>query len=165
MLGAMALSVQVFGWPTSFLPSGPTIESMMVGAQYMPFAPMVAIAAAIVSGAISFVPRIEAGWASSLVPVLAGCTPSAVASLRMSQRSSFWAIPTNAAFTDAEVALRTLIDPPSPGESFLGVYVPANGPPHAEALKLDCWKVRTLPLTVSLSPWPFCSQSMRVKIL
>jgi hypothetical protein len=66
---------------------------------------MAAKADAIVSGATVFAaPITDDGYAASSPPS-AGCTPSEVATSRMSQRSSCWAIATKAVLIEEPVAL------------------------------------------------------------
>jgi hypothetical protein len=138
------------------------MRSMAMGVQNTPSPAIAAYAAAMVSGAISFVPRTEDGLDCSAVPS-ARCTPMDAAVSRISHRSSRRAIDTNAPFTDNWVARPTLISP-LVASSFLNVNGPRQGPPQ-ESVKRSDATVRGDPFTSSFRPWPRLSQSRRVKIL
>jgi len=88
---------------------------MAIGLQYIPPLATVANAAASDSGAISFVPRIAAGFGESSPPS-ARCTPIESAVSRMAHRSSLCAMDANAELIEARVAVMTevVIEPPAP---------------------------------------------------
>ncbi len=130
----------------------------------MPLAPTVAMAAAMVRGAISLVPMIAAGVTPSSFPS-ARWTPYSLAVSLMAQTSSFCAMVMKATLTEFLVASATVIWPRSPGVSFLKTK--GGCPSEFTQLELNELRLnaREVPSTTSLSVRPDFNHSVRVKIL